>query len=500
VSATHLDAFEELPISGFANIRIPDGADCEQLRLPGTLAVTESFDVGDDLLDIAESVEHPLVDYSGQAKGQSFRSMVSKTWGRMAGSSVWLEKYGVYLTVSRVYFYDKGVRHWPVISFIRAQIHDASWNHLKGYKLEWQGETITFPRALDIPIPYDNGGAFYGPEDPRIAIEEGVPDAEPVVIFNMIEDPKTKIRSMHTFRPFSNYTTKLYIEHSTANMAEKNWSPFFIPSVNATVERKYPNHYIHFLYDYHPLKVLRCHLANGACSWAYQQDFPAAYFKAHKHNDTGGVMRGGTNFVPINVQNRLGLRSFVGFPRTHTDAGCGNEAIYRPELMVLTTNGTQFWVDYSSQPLDFGHSLLTHAQIEDACDSGRILLANSITRVDDVDGQDETTVFFTVADSTVQVARIRGIRQLVQELPQFNSLSWQESDIQWNLNVTRDVMECSIQSATDYAWANTTPAQVEERRKKEEVEEEKKKAAEEKKKEKKLKEDKELVEQKDATG
>lgn len=481
MSPTQSDSYEELSISGFANIRIPDGPDCEQLRLPGTLAVTKSLDIDDDLLDIAESVEHPLIDYSPQPKGQSFRSMVSKTWGRMAGSSVWLEKYGVYLTVSRVYFYDKGVRHWPVISFVRAQIHDASWKHLHGYKLEWQGETITFPRALDIPIPYEIGGAFYGPEDPRIVIEEDVPDAEPVVIFNMMEDTKTKLRSMHAFRPFSNYTTKFYIAHSAANSAEKNWSPFFIPAANSALDKQYPSHYIHFLYDYHPLKVLRCHLANGACSWAYQQDISVAYQDAHKHNDTGGVMRGGTNFVPINVQNQPGLNSFIGFPRTHTDAGCGNEALYRPELMVLTTNGTHFWVDYSSSALDFGHALFTQAQTEDACGSGRILLANSIARVVDLDGRDETTMSFTVDDATVQIATIRGIRQLVQELPQFKSLNRQTSDIQWNLNVTHDVMICSIQSATDYAWANTTPAQEEERRKKKEADEAKKQAEENKK-------------------
>jgi len=402
-----------------------------------------------------------MISYTGQDKKLSFAAMVAKTWGRMAGSSVWLEKYGVYLTVTRVYFYDKGVRHWPCISFIRAQLFDVNWKHLEGYNLEWQGENITFPRTLEVPTPYEEGGGFYGPEDPRIIIEQGVLDAEPVIVFNMVEDTKTVVRSMHSFRPFSNFTTKYKIEHQDTKSAEKNWSPFFMPQANTTGEKRWPSHYIHFVYDYDPLSILRCHLLNGACTFVYQDPRPAAYLDQHKHNDTKGVMRGGTNFEPITFSTRQGLASFVGFPRTHTDAGCDKEAVYRPEMMILTTNGTHFYLDYSSEALTFGHAILTETQFDDACDKGRILLGNSIARFDDALDRDIMTMSFTVADETVQIAKLQGVRRLIEDLPQFKQATWRKSDVQWNLNVTHDVLICSIQSASDYALANTKPDPIE---------------------------------------
>ena len=177
----------------------------------------------------------------------------------------------------------------------------------------------------------------------------------------------------------------------------------------------------------------------------------------HKHNDTQGAMRGGTNFEPLSFASRSGLSSFVGFPRTHTDAGCGKEAVYRPELVVLTTNGTHFYLDYSSQALDFGHALLTPPQYDDTCGKGRILLGNSIAKFDDMLGRDVMTMSFTVDDETVQVANVRGVRRLVEGLPQFNRTVWDEADVEWNLNVTHDVLVCSVQSASDYAIANTKP-------------------------------------------
>lgn len=197
-------------------------------------------------------------------------------------------------------------------------------------------------------------------------------------------------------------------------------------------------------------------------------------------------MRGGTNFIRVDVQDRPGLISFVGFPRTHCEEGCGLEAMYRPELMVLTTNGTHFWIDYLSESLNFGHSVLTEDQLDDACDTGRIMLANSITKFDEknnLGGRTDTmTVSFSVADSTVQIATVKGIRALVQALPQFDLATWKDRDAQWSLNVTHDVLLCSIQTATDFSHENTTPAQLEEVRKNKKADAAKQKEEEKKKK------------------
>lgn len=453
--------YERLNFSGFMNIGTPDGPVCDDILLPTqNLEVSPSIYLEHNVLDIAETIVHPMVDYAGQPTDMSYRQIVAKTWGTMAGSSVWLEKQGVYFSVSRVFFYTQGVKHWPKISFAYAQIYDSSWRQLHNYNISWQGETIVFPRILDIPAFYQVGGGFYGPEDPRIILEQGVEDAEPVVVFNMLHEKSE--RKMHVHRPFSNYTTLLRIDGEDAAMAEKNWSPFFMPR-NTVEQRRWPSNHVHFIYNWSPLKILRCHLLNGHCSFVYKQDQPtvkwSSYTEAHKYNDTKGVMRGGTNFEPLNVSPGPGLTSFVGLPRTHTDAGCGKEAIYRPVLTVLTTNGTHFYLDYMSAALDFGHAILTHNQYNDVCEEGRILLANSIIKFDSRPNHDTLTVSFTVADSTVQVAKLRGITNLVENLPPFQlngTAEWHNEVIQHSkLNVTHDVLVCAIQSVSDYALLYT---------------------------------------------
>lgn len=79
----------------------------------------------DNIYEIAELLKHhPMVDYSTQDSTLSHNEIIKKTWLRMAQSRIWLERHSVFFTVTRVAFYTKGVRHWPVISFLRAQIHD----------------------------------------------------------------------------------------------------------------------------------------------------------------------------------------------------------------------------------------------------------------------------------------------------------------------------------------------------------------------------------------
>lgn len=459
------DPFEIFPLGGFANTRIPHEADCDDLRVEGEVAVSDSIYLDDDLLDIANSIEHEIIDYSEQPKGQSFASMVKKTWSRMSGSSVWLKKHEVYFTVSRVFFYTKGVKHWPVMSFLRVQLHDENWIELKNHTLEWKGQSFTFPRILDIDAPYNIGGSFYGPEDPRIIIEQDVEDAEPLIIFNMVSNLTSVARSMHAHHPFSNFTTEFIIDHQKPTGAEKNWMPFFMPQTQLQKrgQPKYPSMYVNFLYNFNPLRILRCHVLNGGCSWAYIQPIPASYSTKHMHNETSGAMRGGSNFEPLppSLNIRPGLTSFIGIPRTHIDAGCLKEAQYRPEFMVLTTDGETYWLDYVSQEASFGTKILPPDLADDPCDKGRIMMANSIARMHNYKPgkpkQDLMEVTFSVADSTIQIATLKGLVDVVANLPQFDpvsGVSWQSSDVEWNANVTSDVLKCSVASAAQYAIAN----------------------------------------------
>lgn len=147
-----------------------------------------------------------------KASISNFSSVVDKTWTQLSGSSVWLEQYGVFLTVSRVMFHnDKSLFH-PIISFIRAQIYDTEWNHLDQHTITWKDKIIMFPLVYDVGLDdFEKGGKFYGPEDPRVIIEEGVIDAEPVIVFNMIGAKSDWKRAMWIFRPFSGHTAILSI-------------------------------------------------------------------------------------------------------------------------------------------------------------------------------------------------------------------------------------------------------------------------------------------------
>ncbi|KAK4986579.1 Beta-mannosyltransferase 1 [Elasticomyces elasticus] len=109
-------------------------------------------------------------------------------------------------------------------------LYDTNWNLLQNHTIFWHEEYITFPRILDIPTPYVKGGGFFGPEDPRVILEHDVEDAEPIIIFNMVNDPQTTRRSMFLHYPFSNFTTSLYIEGRTQGLVEMIWSPFFVPA------------------------------------------------------------------------------------------------------------------------------------------------------------------------------------------------------------------------------------------------------------------------------
>lgn len=365
----------------------------------------------------------------------------------MAQSSIWLPKFGVYLTITRVLFYTKGVHHWPVMSFLRGQIHDEDWHELRGYVVEWQGETISFPRIFDIPAPYVVGGGFYGPEDPRIIIEEDMPDAEPVIVFNMMADVQRGNRAMYIMRPFSNDTVVMQIAGHTRG-AEKNWMPFFY----RPEKTKWPSHYLHFIYDWGPLSVLRCHLLNGWCDFVYTQNVPDLL--KTEHNVSGTVMRGGTNFIQMTHGT---VNTYVGFPKTHIENNCGG-ASYRPELLLFTASSpNHFHIDYMSESLEFGDAALTEAAKNDPCGEGRILMANSISRWDRP--ADIMSLTFTVDDVTTQVLRVHGLEKMIAGIPgksrqPYDSTSASIFDLQWS-TAAYDVMSCTLESAKNLTLERT---------------------------------------------
>lgn len=148
--------------------------------------------------------------------------VVDRYWYRLAGSSVWLEQYGVHFMISRILYSPRGRRNQPVISLTYGQLFDKNWKELVHTKLvipsfevhppgdskagaDVQAETLTgdseasndqkptykvlsFPQFLPIPFWYDFDNTdhkYYGPEDPRILLVKNKRGyEEPLVIFN----------------------------------------------------------------------------------------------------------------------------------------------------------------------------------------------------------------------------------------------------------------------------------------------------------------------------
>jgi hypothetical protein len=267
---------------------------------------------------------------------------------------------------------------------------------------------------------------------------------------------------MYIFRPFSGYSTILTIRDRAREEAEKNWSPFFLPSEDLKGKKSAgkPNEYIHFVYDFKPLRILKCHLKCGDGDFVFEPELPDNFMTPH--NEDGASLHGGTNFVPFPIPRSAGVhedvRVHVTFPRTNVGAQCGNGYgfHYRPEFVVIVSFRGSFHIAFASKALDFGSAILELDKDDDPCDKGRILIPNSISQWDTV--QDVMTMTFSVDDQTVQIARIRGLVSFVRGLPQFQGLLKKNGPLKGEMrdlmNVLSswtgdDVRACLVESAVN---------------------------------------------------
>ncbi|KEF63134.1 uncharacterized protein A1O9_01110 [Exophiala aquamarina CBS 119918] len=456
-----LTQFEPLNITGFMNDGHSGKRPCDDLRRESGLKVQKSWFLQDDMVHIARLLnDHPMVDYSRQDGTLTFEEVVSQTWTRFCGSSVWLQKHQVFLTVTRVIFYTEDRKQWPIVSFLRGQVYDRNWNELRDHTLRWQGRNIVFPILFPISFPYLEGHRFFGPEDPRVLIDEGIEDPEPLIVFNMIYKTDPWTRGMHVFRPFTNISTVLTINGDAERAeAEKNWAPFFLDEAKDPVKggKGQPNEYLHFIYRFNPLTVLKCKIANGLCDLVYEQEI--ATYLPGSHDDDHGRMTGGTNLVPLPIKSKLGASLYLGFPRSHVDVGCNGESLYRPALMILSEYKGHFHVEYMSDSIDFGSAAFSEEAFLDPCGEGRILIANSIAKWDRSHGQDTLTLSLSVADATVQVLQLQGLFGVIERLyaeddsPIDMAHRLQLSVLgRWS-DAANHVLGCSIEAATNYSTA-----------------------------------------------
>jgi beta-1,2-mannosyltransferase len=289
-------------------------------------------------------------------------------------------------------------------------------------------------------------------------VEDGVKDAEPVVVFNTISSRSDWSRAMWILRPFSGFSTILTVREHQRRTTEKNWAPFFLDTLPSTHPDQHND--LHFVYEFHPLRILRCNLFSGDCEFAFEQSLPEDLVT--KHDDSFGSLRGGTNFVPLPMQSRPGMhpqvRTWVGFPRTHIDAGCA-KSVYRPVLAVLVKTGPRFHLTYASNSLELGSAALSAEAKADPCENGRILIPNSVALWDTSSGRDIMTITLSVQDSTVQVARVQGLLSLTRNLPRLQELLTYDSapvgqqerlGMHYSL-IGEDVRACSVEAAIQHA-------------------------------------------------
>ncbi|KAL2432201.1 Beta-mannosyltransferase 1 [Exophiala dermatitidis] len=469
--------FEPMDIPGFVNTGLPGKRSCDTLKYNSTVGVQKSFFLNDDIKQIAMTLDsHPIVDYPDDMMNDpslKVTDIVERTWARLSGSSVWLPEHQVYLSVTRVIFCPQRTRSVPKMSFLRGQLFNADWEHLDNYNLTWGGKTFNFPLVFDIPANYDPDGSLYGPEDPRIILEDNVEGAEPVVIFNMIGKPSDWKRAMYIFRPFSNYSNLLTIRDHERQWTEKNWAPFFVPQYEqvspsrvrlpGSEPARVPNDYIHFIYSFKPLRILKCHLRCGDCEFAYEQSVPEGFLSQHKED--GGSLRGGTNFVPVPIPASMKVdpkvKVWAAFPRTNIEGHCDG-SFYRPEFVVMVKIEDHYHLAFASESLDFGNAIVELGPKDDRCGNGRIMIPNSIAQWDTSNGQDVMSVTFSVNDETVQVARVQGLLKFVHNLPQFKNLLRKGGPLKddnaelmnmlssW---VGDDVRSCLVEAALNYTDA-----------------------------------------------
>ncbi|CAI5756749.1 unnamed protein product [Candida verbasci] len=396
-------------------------------------------------------------------------NIVDKFWFKIAGSSVYLEDYGVHFMISRILYSPKGVRNQPIISLTYAQLFDKEWNELINTKLlvptnDNSFKILQFPYFLPIPFYHDIDnitGKYYGPEDPRlILVKNKVGYHEPIVVFNAyhkrmghFDDDEDELvlsaqffRSMFLCWPWQfqqgkeevgsesdqvyNKIVELKIKDFPKVKNQKNWTPFI--SHTDHLKNGYDSS-IYFVYRWANLDIVKCNL-DGSC------DFHDRLNDKLSPKNQVGPLRGGTQLINLNQiaadiipKNR---EIFIGFARAHLDqCGCGS-VMYRPNLVIVVKdkvkNKELYKVSHVSSSLEFNLPVIGWKLHDptDLCFKSNIVLPNGISqwnvdKIESVDGKwivnDQLTMLLSLSDYTIHKLNIKGLLQAIIDLPD-NSL------------------------------------------------------------------------------
>lgn len=275
---------------------------------------------------------------------------VDKYWFRLAGSSVYLEQYGVHYLISRIVYSPTERRNYPSVSLTYAQIYDENWDEMENIELvlpcnnadlgvysqqDEQFMATSFPDFLKVPFYHNfnlDKKGYYGPEDPRILLVTNPRGhQEPLIVFNAYHrkveseefhgqhllDVKFKFyRSIFMCWPWQYQRGKLNtddlksihednIYHRTLELRrsnvprlniQKNWTPFVL--YQDRQEFQYDK-YLYIVYRWSKLEILRCTLSDNKgltsqCEFVYQLD------NTTPPDADVGVLRGGTHMTSVN--------------------------------------------------------------------------------------------------------------------------------------------------------------------------------------------------------
>lgn len=346
---------------------------------------------------VDEYLQELKIYFDMQARLQLEFEVASKFWFMLAGSSVYLQEYGVHLMISRLIYCPDGSRNNPKLSLLYAQIFDEKWKEVedislviptnlkRGWKFfehQDQGYTImNFPALLPTPFWHDKDNPkhkYVGPEDARLVLvrnEAGYD--EPLLIFNAehqkqryLDDDEDDyvLKQMGSYRSiflswpwqfqrgkentddepdleynmmYYNRVKEMQIKNIPRQEKQKNWTPILSKSLRG--EDNF-DRYLYFIYRWSHLQILKCDITSdhGKCGFAYSLR-PSLLVSSKV-----GPLRGGTpmwsindlvkssNTIPVEQIIPEGREIWVGFARAHlVRCGCGND-LYRPNLVVVT--------------------------------------------------------------------------------------------------------------------------------------------------------------------
>lgn len=310
---------------------IKSNSQCKKIKNDLKVQISEPIGKDVNMTELVKSILMSDSEYLAEFKPYFYETLkkmleegtVDNYWYRFAGTSVWLEEYGVHLMVSRVLYSVEGVRDRPILSLTYAQAFDSDWSELKDVDLiipeTDDGSTVkvSYPGFVPIPTFHEiskDKVTYYGPEDPRILLRKNNKGhMEPVVIFNQkqreiykggeeSEDENGKKIEMVGFRVYrsmymcfiwqtqlgklnvdplateyagTHYSRVIELDrfHSDKKEAEKNWTPFF----SYADRRKHGfDKSIYFVYSWDVFKVLKCDIPTSAdhslCKFDYSMD------------------------------------------------------------------------------------------------------------------------------------------------------------------------------------------------------------------------------------